>query len=54
MKMPTVLGIFIFISRENFMLSRAELSIKKGFITITKCLFKYIENFTTKKLKVFR
>ena len=31
MKMPTIVGIFIFISRENSMLSRAE--YEKGFIT---------------------
>ena len=31
MKMPTIVGIFIFISRENFMLSRVE--HEKSFIT---------------------
>ena len=31
MKMPTIVGIFIFISRENFMLSLVE--HEKGFIT---------------------
>ena len=31
MKMPTVVGIFIFISRENFMLSGVE--HEKSFIT---------------------
>ena len=31
MKMPTIVGIFIFISRENFMLSRVE--YEKSFIT---------------------
>ena len=31
MKMPTLVGIFIFISKENFMLSWAE--YEKGFIT---------------------
>ena len=54
MKMPTIVGIFIFISRENFMLGRDE--HEKSFITfgpsftrsnlysITKTrLFKYIE-----------
>ena len=32
MKMPTIVGIFIFISRENFMLSRIE--HLKSFITL--------------------
>ena len=31
MKMPTIVGIFIFISRENFMLGRDE--YEKSFIT---------------------
>ena len=35
MKMPTTVGIFIFISRENFMLSSAE--HEKSFITWARC-----------------
>ena len=41
MKMPTVVGIFIFISRENFMLSCVEHA--KSFITSRPdCLFQIL------------
>ena len=37
MKMPTLVGIFRFISREKFMLSSSELSMKKLITSVPDC-----------------
>ena len=42
MKMPTIVGIFIFINRENFMLSSVE--HEKSFITLGPAIMAMINS----------